>query len=405
MRHDMAERTQFLLSAFHDHLVITLTVTFVLFFVSIAAFAEGQFEETVTGMFRLMLSVFTAPFYYLQSAVRAIRGFRQLNASDAHRSTFLLWRTVQYSRFVIFLLAILLGSGGIATALTSLWPSKQLEERTSLQTSLARADSVVAVDSMKLLDPALADPERASAVRKSRLTVLPGLRDSAERAVNLLADSVNAIKDSVHVVSDSVIIATRPRLPDGSLFAAEIQPRSVSEGFSDSTLATLKLEYKRAVWDPVLKAVSGPTNDSTIALLASYGSRAIAASEGFLAIYKGHKPAHAEMLNRLMRAWVRYNSLSQELRILRTSPTPAEIVASLQSQLQGDRVWRTGILRQLGAIDYLSGIPVFLTTLGVTYLYLAAFLWTFGTGIEWVSTFVGISRDLETLRERSTNQV
>lgn len=334
--------------AFQQHTLLAFLIAVVLFVAAIGAFSGGNVGSVLDGMFRLLASIFIAPFHFLRGVVQALLRFRADDAKEAASRTFLLWRSVQYALFIAFVVSMVAFSAGVTISLLGLWPSEQLALRKELKTNLLAVDSALTADSVALAALMGSNPAQAAQQRTTRIAQLQQRVQELQPLVSSIADSLNTINSAT------------------KLFLAEVS----------------------------IKDLDLPNKALILAQTDSFTERHA----------KDYSADELDQLRRYVRFRIDGLEIAAERGLLENAQSPADQQRIREDAVKNDKERQASIKQALGNIDYLSGIRFFFTTLLLTYLYLVAFVWAVGTAIESIALFVGLSRDLAAVRNAVTGK-
>lgn len=87
----------------------------------------GRLVEGLSGIFRVGLTIFTTPFVFLRDALALLRGSAEAEQDYQRTRVFMLFRYSRIQYLLLLLAAVLVLSGGITTALISLYPQQELQ--------------------------------------------------------------------------------------------------------------------------------------------------------------------------------------------------------------------------------------------------------------------------------------
>jgi hypothetical protein len=355
-------------------------------------FAEVSLGEVFSGVLRLLGSIFAAPFHFIRSAVGAVAGFAADDGADARSRTYLLHRSIEYTRLATLVAAILLVATGLVVAILGVWPSAQLEQRTMLKAQLASVDSAYAIDSMRLAE--LTSSGQAELARKREV-----VKDSLRTRRDGLATSVTQFWKSV----DNTVPA-----PEGWAYRLDSAAVSQlaqetggevdgSDGASVAVASTLMnrlidSEPGEAVWndDPYPYRY---TEDSALVAMGASIRRSLGD------LLKADS-AWAEMSRGFLLALSSVETQHTLVNILRTGSTEQEVEA-INLRQTTNAAQRQELQQALGEIKWFAGVTFFFLTLLYTYLLFVAFVWLMGIAIETTLLFVGIAQDIAAMRKRA----
>lgn len=374
---------QSLTTTISDHPWLTLFLFVLTGILVLRYFSDVALDEVFAGVFRLLGSIFVAPFHFIRAAMKSMAGFTSNDTADSGSRTYLLHRSIEYSRLAALVGAILIVAVGMTVAVIGVWPSEQLNQRREFKEGLARVDSAYAADSVRLQELSGAQQQEVAkkraatrdSLRQRRATIQTSVSRFWENAPNWTApdqwdqrlDSAynavraQAVTDSNVSVSPLLINRLQNSTPSGSVWDDNPYQYRYSE---DSALVALGPDVKKA-----------------LASLVKADSSWKELQRGFLLALSAVETQQA-LVNAL-----RIGTIEQE-------------VAVLKSRMDDAASRRNNYREALKAIDWFSGVKFFFLTIFYTYLLFIAFVWAVGLAIETTLLLVGIAQDIAALRKR-----
>ncbi len=369
-----------------QHPWLTLAIFLVTGLLVLHRFSDVALDEVIGGVFRLLGSIFVAPFHFIRTVVTSLAGFTANDGADAQSRTYLLHRSIEYSRLGALVGAILILATGLTVAVLGVWPSEQLEQRRIFREQLSSADASYSADSTRLA--ALTSTEQAEIARQRA-----ALRDSLQRRRTTLATSVSQF-------IDSVVALPNPILPEE--WEESLQGRIVLEmkpvGTDTIQIARLLLDrlnnsrpggevwndspYSFRYTEDSAVVAAGPAIRRALKALAQSDSAWRTPQRGFLLTLSALETQVA-LINAL-----RVGSIEQEIEVVRA------LIASAESQRESAR-------QGLRRIEWFAGVKFFFVTILYTYFLFVAFVWAAGLAIETTLLFIGIAQDVAAMRKRS----
>jgi hypothetical protein len=92
----------------------------------IVVLSGGRLGDALGGMFRIFLTIFTTPFEFLRDAIRIMRTSKDEEQDYAGSTVFVMFRGNRIQYMLLLVLCLLILSGGLTTALISLYPSGEI---------------------------------------------------------------------------------------------------------------------------------------------------------------------------------------------------------------------------------------------------------------------------------------
>lgn len=373
---------QSLTNTISDHPWLTLFLFILTGILVLRYFSDVALDEVFAGVFRLLGSIFVAPFHFIRAAMKSMAGFTSNDTADSGSRTYLLHRSIEYSRLAALVGAILIVAVGMTVAVIGVWPSEQLNQRREYKEGLARVDSPYAADSVRLQE--LSGAQQQDVAKKRAAT-----RDSLRLRRTTISTSVSRFWESTANWTapdqwdqrlDSAYNAVRVSTADSSAFVASRligRLRNSAPGGSvwDDT------PYQDRYSEDSALIATGPDVKKALASLVKADSSWKELRGGFLLALSAVETQHA-LVNAL-----RLGTIEQEIEALKTRMDDA----TLQ---------RNNYQYALKAIDWFSGVKFFFLTVFYTYLLFIAFVWAVGLAIETTLLLVGIARDIAALRKR-----
>lgn len=373
-------------------------LTLVLFLLTSALvlrhFSEVELDEVFTGVLRLLRSIFDAPFHFIRSAMRAMAAFRTDDGTEAHSRTYLLHRSIEYSRLATLVGAILLVATGMTVAILGVWPSEQLQQRKSWKAILSTADSAHAADSLRLVE--LTSGEQAEIARRRQATQdsLRGRRTAIAGSVQQYWDEVgNTITPPdrwIERLDSAVTQLLAPPSADADGEGSVAPQVTVAAALIDR-LQNSSAESGQA-WDNY-PAAYRYAEDSALVVSGSSVRKALTglvkADTTWTVLQRG-----------LLLAISVVETQHTYVNALRVGSTEQEIEA-INARMSITDTERTTARQALKDIRWFAGVKFFFLTVLYTYLLFIAFVWVAGLAIETTLLFVGIAQDIAALRRRS----
>lgn len=93
----------------------------------ILVLSEGRLGDAIGGMFRIFLTIFTTPFEFLRDAIRIMRTSKEEEQDYAGSTVFVMFRGNRIQYMLLLVLCLLMLSGGLTSALMSLYPGAEIE--------------------------------------------------------------------------------------------------------------------------------------------------------------------------------------------------------------------------------------------------------------------------------------
>ena len=371
-------------------------LTLVLFVLTSATvlhlFSEVSLGDVLAGVFRLLGSIFAAPFHFIRSAVSAVAGFAADDGTESGSRTYLLHRSIEYTRLGTLVGAILLVATGLVVAVLGVWPSAQLEQRKSLLAQRDAVDSAYAIDSTRLAE--LTSAGQAELARR-REAVKDSLRQRRDGIANSVMRFWQEVNNSVPA-------------PDAwayRLDSAVTQLSSSMGGEGDGEREIVSVEVANTLMSRLIDSEPGESvwNDDPYPYRYAEDSALVASSATIRFALSGMLKADTawtQMNRGFLLALSAVETQYALVNALRTGSTEQEIEAI--NARQGVRTTeREMVERGLDDIDWFAGVKFFFLTLLYTYLLFVAFVWLMGIAIETTLLFVGIAQDIAAMRKRS----
>lgn len=111
----------------------------------------GKLGESVGGIFRVFLTIFTTPFVFLRDALTILRTAGEAEQDYEGSRVFMLFRANRIWYLILMVICLLVLSSGVTTAAISLYPSSEIaqgralsEQVAQLETQLEQANAEVA---------------------------------------------------------------------------------------------------------------------------------------------------------------------------------------------------------------------------------------------------------------------
>lgn len=349
-------------------------------------FSDVALGSVIAGVFRLLGSIFAAPFHFIRLAVTGVAGFAADDAVDARSRTYLLHRSIEYSRLGALVGAILLVATGMTTAILGVWPSEQLAQRKALRQQIATADSIYEADSLRRAE--LTGSAQAEITRKRE-----ALRDSLQRRRTTIASSLAQFIDSVvalpysvlpddweQVLGEKIASESGQASSDSLLIAKELLDR-LNNGRPGGEVWNDSPYTYRASMDSAIVA-AGPSIRRALKALAKSDTAWQAPQRGFLLALSAVETQVA-LVNAL-----RFGSTEEEI----------EMITSRMTYTASER---DGARQSLRDIKWFSGVKFFFLTVFYTFLLFVAFVWAVGLAIETTLLLIGIAQDTAAIRQQS----
>lgn len=92
------------------------------------ALSGGKLLEAFGGIIRLIITLFTTPFMFLRDALSIVRASAEAEQDYVRTRTFMLFRYSRLQYLTILVVALLVLSAGVTSALLSLWPAEQIAQ-------------------------------------------------------------------------------------------------------------------------------------------------------------------------------------------------------------------------------------------------------------------------------------
>lgn len=368
-------------------LLFLLTSTLVLHY-----FSDVSKSALVAGVVRLLGSIFVAPFHFIRSAVTSVAGFTANDGADARSRTYLLHRSIEYTRLAALVSALLIVATGMTVAVLGVWPSKQFEQRKVLRAQRTAADSLYLADSLRLIELSGTGQEEIARRREA-------LRDSLRQRRTTIAASVTRFWQSVdntvqtpdnwNYTLDSAVaeLVRRPGADSAALAPGEFSG-NVATPLMDRLINS---EADEEVWDDDPSTYRYSEDSALVANTASVKQALGTLVKGDTAwrpVQRGFLLALSALeTQQALVNTLRVGSAEQEIETLRsrTTITAAE---------------RERINQALDDIAWFAGIKFFLVTLLYTFLLFVVFVWAVGLAIETTLLFVGIAQDVAAVRRQ-----
>jgi hypothetical protein len=165
-----------MLGAFGSGSVVELVVAMVVFVAvsagAIFVLSRGRWLESLSGLFRVALTIFTTPFVFLRDALVIIRAAATVEQDYARTRIFMLFRYSRIQYLLIFVGTLLVLSGGMTASLMSLYPREELEVgrvlserirglRADIDAATEQARQAGSPDQLRALEERRAQAERA----------------------------------------------------------------------------------------------------------------------------------------------------------------------------------------------------------------------------------------------------
>lgn len=115
-------------SAFVEHPIIGLAVFAAVSAGVIFVLSGGRLVEALLGILRVAVTFFTTPFAFLRDALAIIRSSGEAEKDYVRTRVFMLYRYSRLQYLGILLISLLALSGGITTALISLYPQEEMAQ-------------------------------------------------------------------------------------------------------------------------------------------------------------------------------------------------------------------------------------------------------------------------------------
>lgn len=154
----------------------------------IVLLSGGKLGETLGGIFRIFLTIFTTPFTFLRDTVALVRTSSESEQDYAKSTVFMLFRANRIWYMALLVLCLLMLSNGITSAVVSLWPRDEFAQ-------------------LKVLDEQI-DRLEAELATATQAVAAAGTPESAQRLEAQLTEARNAYQQQQS--SNSTFIANAP---------------------------------------------------------------------------------------------------------------------------------------------------------------------------------------------------
>lgn len=130
------------------------------------ALSGGRLQQTLTGLLRVFLTIFTTPFEFLRDALAIIRTARDSEQDYYRTRIFMLYRYSRLQYFALLFASLLVLCAGITASVLSLYPQAAIAQREALATEIeqVKKDIVQAKNEASLA----ATPQRKAELQKAR---------------------------------------------------------------------------------------------------------------------------------------------------------------------------------------------------------------------------------------------
>ncbi len=126
----------------------------------------GALAQSLAGLLRVFLTIFTTPFEFLRDSLSIIRTARDTEKDYYRTRIFMLYRYSRLQYFALLFLALLVLCAGITSSLLSLYPQAEIAQRRALseQITQIRTD----IDTARKEASEASRPERRQELEKAR---------------------------------------------------------------------------------------------------------------------------------------------------------------------------------------------------------------------------------------------
>jgi hypothetical protein len=156
---------------------------------AILVLSGGQLVDALGGLLRIFITIFTTPFKFLRDAIDRVRNAREAEQDYEKSSVFLLFRANRIWYGIIFVLCLLILSGGITTAVLSLYPGGEMQQVELLDEQIEQIETELATARNEAIVPAEAAPNNAAQLEQARTTA----RNAYQNQVNSNAEFINGL--------------------------------------------------------------------------------------------------------------------------------------------------------------------------------------------------------------------
>lgn len=376
---------QSLTTTISDHPWLTLFLFVLTGILVLRYFSDVALDEVFAGVFRLLGSIFVAPFHFIRAAMKSMAGFTSNDTADSGSRTYLLHRSIEYSRLAALVGAILIVAVGMTVAVIGIWPSEQLNQRRVLKEQLAPVDSAYAADSVRLQELNGAQQQEVARKRAATRDSLRQRRMTIQTSVSRFWEGNLTVPDQWELRLDSAVFAVRgPSTVDSTVDSTISVTYQLSNSLQQSRPGGSVWDddpYQGRYSDDSTLVAMGPDVKKALASLVKADSSWKDLQRGFLLALSAVETQQA-LVNAL-----RIGTIEQE-------------VAVLKSRMDDAAYRRNNYREALKAIDWFSGVKFFFLTIFYTYLLFIAFVWAVGLAIETTLLLIGIAQDIAALRKR-----
>lgn len=130
------------------------------------ALSGGRLRQTLAGLLRVFLTIFTTPFEFLRDALTIIRTARDSEQDYYRTRIFMLYRYSRLQYFALLFAALLVLCAGITASVLSLYPQAAIAQRAALAEEIEQVEKDI-IDAKQEVSLA-ATPQRKAELQKAR---------------------------------------------------------------------------------------------------------------------------------------------------------------------------------------------------------------------------------------------
>jgi hypothetical protein len=127
-----------------EHPLVGLIVFFAVSAAVIMALSGGKLAESIGGIFRIFITIFTTPFIFLRDALAMMRSSGDDEQDYVQSSVFMLFRANRIQYMALLVLCLLTLGGGITTAVILLYPQAEMTASKLWSDQIAETEREVA---------------------------------------------------------------------------------------------------------------------------------------------------------------------------------------------------------------------------------------------------------------------
>jgi hypothetical protein len=130
------------------------------------ALSGGALVQSLAGLLRVFLTIFTTPFEFLRDSLSIIRTARETEKDYYRTRIFMLYRYSRLQYFALLFFALLVLCAGITSSLLSLYPQAEIAQRKALSEQITQVKTEIDTTRKEVSDASR--PERRQELEKAR---------------------------------------------------------------------------------------------------------------------------------------------------------------------------------------------------------------------------------------------